>query len=92
VELDRAIDLLQGQRGQIESDLGSVLNWRRKPQSFQIALQSENVDPADITAWPEQHQWLLSRMKEFRRTFQDRITAIFADTPADVAQCDTLSP
>jgi Domain of unknown function (DUF4268) len=87
-ELDRAIDLLQGQRGQIESELGPGLDWRRKPQSFQIALQNRDVDPAETTTWQNQHEWLLSHMKDFRRTFKDRIAAIGADTPAGVAQSD----
>lgn len=85
--LDSAISALEAHRSEIEAETGALLQWRRKPESFQIGIQNRDLDPADETLWRHQHEWMLARMKDFRRAFKDRIADIAIAMRADDPGC-----
>ena len=63
---DRAktfFSLLKNQLAEIEKELGYPLEWEELPEArdCRIACYLNDVDPADKTDWPHQHEWLAKR-------------------------------
>jgi hypothetical protein len=66
--------LLEEKRAEIESELGE-LEWNEKPdkKSSSIAVYRNDTDVTDDAEWPNQHEWLECKLKEFREVFGPRI-------------------
>lgn len=73
--LKAGIRQLAAQRTAIENEFGEPLDWQELPtkKASRIAIFREGFDPADTSTFPEQHDWMLSRMDAFRRVFGPRI-------------------
>ena len=61
-------------------NLGYPLEWEELPeaQDCRIACYLNDVDPADQTDWPRQHEWLAKRLNEMHRVFAPRVRALEA--------------
>lgn len=71
-------DGLFAQKDAIEREVGEKLDWQRldRKKATRIALFRPGEDPADSATWPQQHEWLLSRMVKFKKAFATRLKAI----------------
>ncbi|MEO5706864.1 MAG: DUF4268 domain-containing protein [Alteraurantiacibacter sp.] len=80
-----AIRQLASEKAMIEAEFGEPLEWQELPtkKASRIALFREGCDPADTTTFPQQHEWMLSRMDAFRRVFGPRIRALDLTGPAE---------
>lgn len=70
--------LLKNQKAEIERELGYPLEWQELPeaQACRIACNLNDVDPADETDWPRQHEWLAKRLNDMHRVFSQRVKAL----------------
>lgn len=61
--------LNENYRKQIESEIGTKLNWRELPDAkeSQIAASSLKADPKDKNRWPEQHEWIKNTVETFHK-------------------------
>jgi hypothetical protein len=62
--------------------LGEVLNIELELPEVRdcpIASYLNDVDPADETDWPRQHEWLAKRLNEMHRVLAPRVKALEAD-------------
>ncbi|MDD4735730.1 MAG: DUF4268 domain-containing protein [Kiritimatiellae bacterium] len=68
-------DLLMQEKESIQSQIGGILEWERKPEkkSSHIILRNPSLDPNKKETWPEQHQWLLGNLEKFRAVFGQKI-------------------
>ena len=71
--------LLEGQRGEIEDELGEV-EWRELEgkKSSQVRLRQTNTDPMNEDDWPNQLDWMASTLEAFNKTFRPRIKVLDA--------------
>ena len=72
--------LLEEQQAEIEEEFGEPLEWEELPEneSGRISLRKVDTDPADETDWPNQHDWLASRLELFDKVFRPRIKLLNA--------------
>ena len=72
---------LKDQQAEIENEFGEPLEWEETPEdeSNKIYLRKEETDPLDEIDWPNQHDWLASRLELFDKVFRPRIKALDAD-------------
>lgn len=58
--------------------MGSVLDWQRLDgkKATRAALFKVGADPSDPEAWPSQHEWMLTQMTKFKRSFAPRLKAM----------------
>ena len=77
-------NLLQEQKGEIEDEIGTALQWLEKPQyrASRIEVFRENTDPSSKEDWPAQHKWLLETLEAFHKAFSQRIRQMTAPEPA----------
>lgn len=66
-------DVLQGQRPEIESEIGQPLEWTEHPGSYRIVLRQNGFDPTDRVEWGRQHTWFVDRLKQYDHVFLRRI-------------------
>ena len=73
--------LLKEQQAEIESEFGEPLDWQALPgrKSNRISLSKGGIDPENETDWPNQHEWLASKLELFDKVFRSRIKALNAD-------------
>ena len=73
-------DALMAQRAKIEEKFGESLEWREKgPRGDRrLRLIKADVNPADETDWPNQHEWLATNLENFNKVFRPRIVALNA--------------
>ena len=71
---------LKEQKAAIENEFGERLEWEETPEdeSNKIYLRKEETDPGDERNWPDQHEWLASRLELFYEVFLPRIQALDA--------------
>lgn len=76
----RNFNLLEKQRQEIEKEFGEPLKWEKRPdyKESQILLEKKGTDPTDETDWPNQHEWLASKLELFDKVFRPRIKALNA--------------
>lgn len=74
-------DLLRKEREEIENEFGGSLEWSELPEreESQVYLLKNNTDLADETDWPNQHEWLASKLELFNKVFRPRIKTLNAD-------------
>lgn len=72
--------LLKDQQAEIEEEFGEPLEWEELPghKSSRISLRKEDTDPEDEVDWPNQHEWLASKLELFDKVFRHRIKALNA--------------
>lgn len=68
-------NLLETQKEQIEKEAMGSLKWRKLPDNKESHIQLENdkVDPIDKNDWPNQHNWLKTKLELFHKIFAQRI-------------------
>ena len=73
-------DALMEQQAEIEEKFGESLEWREKgPRGDRrLRLIKADVNPADETDWPNQHEWLAIKLEKFNDVFRRRIVALNA--------------
>ena len=73
--------LLKEQQAEIEKELGESVEWAELPEhkGSTISLRKEGPDPGDERDWPNQHEWLASKLELFDKVFRPRIKELDAD-------------
>jgi len=69
--------LLQGDKEEIENEIGENLEWRENPKQNRVILKV-HMDPKNKADWEKQHAWLLEKLELFHKTFSPRIKALDA--------------
>ena len=82
-------DALMEQQAEIEEEFeefGESLEWREKgPRGDRrLRLIKADVNPADETDWPNQHDWLATKLEKFNDVFRRRIVALNAGDPLKI--------
>lgn len=73
------LQALEGQRDQVEQDLGYSLVWGDQSPTARdrrIASYLRDADPEDESDWPRQHEWLATRLNELYGVFVARIRSL----------------
>ena len=78
-------DWLKEQQAEIKEEFGEPLDsepleWEEaeppKNKRHKIFIRKEETDPGDERNWPNQHEWLASRLELFDKVFRPRIQAL----------------
>ncbi len=72
--------LLKKQQVEVEEEFGETLEWNELPgsKSSRISLSKTDTNPGNETDWPNQHEWLASKLEMFDKVFRPRIKALDA--------------
>ena len=72
--------LLAAQQEEIESEFGEPLEWDPQPgrKSSRVFLRKSDTVPEAEADWPNQHEWLASKLEKFDKVFRQRIRALDA--------------
>ena len=73
--------LLEGDKVDIEEDIGAKLEWDEKQGRKQnyISLSLEDIDLEDRQDWNRQHQWLCEQLETFHKVFSPRVKTLDAN-------------
>lgn len=73
--------LLRKDRKEIEDEFGTSLEWSELPEreESQVGLLKNNTDLTNEVDWPNQHEWLATKLEKFDAVFRPRIKALNAD-------------
>ena len=73
-------DALMEQQAEIEEEFGESLKWWGEVHRGEqrLGIKKADVDPADETDWPNQHEWLATKLEKFNEVFRPRIMALNA--------------
>ena len=74
-----AYEALVSERAKIDAEFGRPLDWSQTEQRFRISTTRSDLDPNQISQWPEQHRWMLEQLRRFREVFADRIQSLDVD-------------
>ena len=82
--------LLEEKQEEIHNEFGEKLEWNELPEnkSSRICLSKVDTDPLDEKYWPDQYEWLTTKLELFNKVFRLRIKALDAAdwVPEDVDQ------
>ena len=73
------LDQLEGQKEEIERELGYRLEWGDqlpKATDRRISRYRREVDPGDESDWPAQHGWMAKALNDMHRVFAQRIRGL----------------
>ena len=72
--------LLEGDRTDIEEEIGAELDWEETEEREQnyIELSMYDTDLADRQDWDRQHQWLCEQLEIFHKVFSPRVKVLDA--------------
>ncbi len=72
------LEQLKQQRGEIEREVGCVLQWEDLPsrRDCRVSAYLNDVDPEDESDWPRQHEWLAKKLNDFHRGFAKRVVLL----------------
>ena len=72
--------LLEGDKVDIEEDIGAELEWDEKQGRKQnyISLSLDDTNPEDRQDWNRQHQWLCEQLETFHKVFSPRVKELDA--------------
>ena len=72
--------LLEGDRTDIEEEIGAELDWEETEEREQnyIELSMYDTDLADRQDWDRQHQWLCEQLEIFHKVFSPRVKGLDA--------------
>lgn len=68
--------LLEGQKDEIERELGYPLEWGDQSPTARdrrISYYLREVDPENEPDWPQQHQWIAEHLNKMHRAFARRV-------------------
>ena len=86
--------LLEEQQEEIHHEFGETLEWNELPRnkSSRICLSKVDTDPLDENDWPQQYEWLTTKLELFNKVFRPRIKALDAAdwVPEDDDQMEEL--
>lgn len=70
--------LLKEQQEEIEREFAEPLEWEKQLLHAYdwIFLRKTDIDPTDETDWPNQHEWLASKLELFDQVFGPRLKAL----------------
>jgi hypothetical protein len=64
----------------IEKEIGEELNWHNPPETRNCRVFIRRAaDITDTAMWPEQHEWLRTRLEAFERVFGPRVRKLKSD-------------
>lgn len=89
------IRTLQIDRQTIEAEFGEPLDWQELPgkRASRIVVYRYDVDPSDVTTYPDLHAWMLDRMTRMRSVFADRVKRLdLSVEEAEMAEVDADDP
>ena len=74
-------DLLKEKETDIESALNEKLEWEELPRrkSCAASLHKTETDPRDRDNWKNQHEWIASKLTEFREVFSPILQELDVD-------------
>ena len=64
---------LQKQQVEIENDFGESLSWDALLKEKQVNTITMPVDVTNETDWPNQYEWLATKLEQLAKVFRDRI-------------------
>ena len=70
------LDQLEGQKEEIELELGYRLEWGDQSPTAtdrRISCYRREVDPANESEWPDQHRWMAKSLNDMHRVFAQRV-------------------
>ncbi|MDE0689900.1 MAG: DUF4268 domain-containing protein [Candidatus Poribacteria bacterium] len=69
---------LKKQRKEIEREFAEPLEWHEslEYEGSRIFLRKTDIDLTDETDWPNQHEWLASKLELFDQVFRPRLKAL----------------
>ena len=69
---------LKEQRKEIEREFAEPLEWHESLgyEGSRIFLRKTDIDLTDETDWPNQHEWLASKLELFEKVFRPRLKAL----------------
>jgi hypothetical protein len=68
---------LKAEQAKIESELGFAVEWEESPeQQFSFISFYTKLDPLDRSNWPQQHEWMVSKLESFHRVFSPLVRAL----------------
>lgn len=69
---------LRSEKAGIEAEIGYTLDWQElvHRRGSRIEIPKRWADPVDEADWPNQHDWLIDRLKDLDRVFRRRISAL----------------
>ncbi len=72
--------LLEGDRADIEEEIGAELDWEETEEREQnyIELSMYDTDLEDRQDWNRQHQWLCDNLEAFHKVFSPRVKVLDA--------------
>ena len=72
--------LLEGDRADIEEEIGAELDWEETEEREQnyIELSMYDTDLADRQDWDRQHEWLCEQLEAFHNAFSPRVKGLDA--------------
>lgn len=76
---------LAAEKMAIETAFGQSLGWTNTGARDYVTIERKMVNLGDRADWPDQHNWLLTQLEQFRQTFRDRIAELPSITAADNA-------
>ncbi len=70
--------LLLQQRKEIEASIGATLKWQKLPnrKNSKIGLYNDRCNPNNEENWPIQHEWFISTLEKFDKTFRSQIKSL----------------
>ena len=73
--------ILEADKGRIEQEIGSQLEWHLKPETkvSYIRLTLRDEDYRDRNRWPTQHAWLATWLDRFERVLRERVRDLDSD-------------
>lgn len=73
--------LLAQERDEIESEIGSSLEWMELPhrRASRMVVFKDNVEFSDRQQWEAQHEWIIERLERFHEAFANRVRVLDAD-------------
>ena len=91
---ENVFNALREQQAEIENEFGESLEWqgirgRERRDQKRLHLIKADVDPADETDWPNQHEWLATKLEKFNEVFRPRIVALNAGAWSPLEKINT---
>lgn len=78
---------LKVQQRVIEKELGFSVEFDEAPDKvFTYVLVYAKFDPEDRASWPQQHEWIISKLEAFHRVFAPRVRILQGDAAEDAAE------
>ena len=72
---------LKEQQAEIENEFGESLRWFSGWETeSHVWLIKEDIDPTDEEDWPNQHEWIATKLEKLNEIFRPRIERLKSET------------